>query len=217
MRSDFDVQADVLAALATLEHLVVSDIGVAVRDGVVTLTGVTDSLMKRVGAERLVEAVVGVRGVANEIVVRLPGDHWRTDTEIANDAVNALIRDTEVPDKTVKVRVHDRWIWLLGEVAWNHQRVAAQRAVELVAGAKGVTNLIAMGRQPVAPDAASRIQAELRSNHSLADCSVHVAVDGARAHLSGSVRCIAERAAAERAAWSVLGISHVDNGIEVAA
>jgi len=146
MRPDFEIQRDVLAALAADDQIVASDIGVAVRDGIVTLTGVTDTLMKRVGAGRCAESVNGVRGVANEISVRLPTDHWRTDSDIASDAVNALMWDTEVPDKTIKVRVQDRWIWLVGEADSSSQRIAAERAVERVPGAKGVTNLVRIKR-----------------------------------------------------------------------
>ena len=142
MKSDSALQADVLAALAAVENLVISDIGIAVNDGIVTLTGMTDTLTKRVGAGRLAEGVSGVRSVANDIVVRLPTDHWRTDTDIASDAVNALIRDTEVPDKAIKVRVQDGWIWLLGDVESSHQCAAAELAVERVMGVKGVTNSI---------------------------------------------------------------------------
>jgi len=115
---------------------------VGVRDGVVTLMGEVDSLMKRTRAERTVEGVRGVRSVANDIAVRLAGDQRRTDTDIARDAVDALAADDRVPEKTLKPRVQDGWIWLVGEADDETQRCAAERAVEDIAGVKGVTNVV---------------------------------------------------------------------------
>jgi osmotically-inducible protein OsmY len=142
MKSDLQLQTDVLDAIRRDPALTASDIGVAARAAVVSLNGEVDSLAKRTAAGRAAEAVPGVQSIANDITVRLPQDQHRTDSDIAHDAVNALIWDTDVPDKTIKARVHDRWIWLVGEADDERQRRAAERAVENIGGLKGVTNAV---------------------------------------------------------------------------
>jgi osmotically-inducible protein OsmY len=144
---DSRLQSAVLDALAGEGSLLPAEIGVGVRDGVVSLTGEVDSLMKRTRAERTVENMPGVRTVANDITVRLNQDQRRTDTDIARDAVNALVADGDVPDKTIKPRVQDGWIWLVGEADDERQRRAAGRAVEEISGVKGVTNVVRLKRR----------------------------------------------------------------------
>jgi osmotically-inducible protein OsmY len=142
LQADAQLQSAVLAALGADGDVASTDIGVGVRDGVVSLTGEVDSLLKRTRARRAAEGVPGVRSVANDITVRLSQDHRRTDLDIADDALSALEADVEVPDKKIKPRVQDGWIWLVGEAEDERQRRAAERAVEGIAGAKGVTNVV---------------------------------------------------------------------------
>jgi len=144
---DSRLQSAVLDALAGEGSVLPAEIGVGVRDGVVSLMGEVDSLMKRTRVERTVESIPGVRSVANDITVRLAGDQRRSDTDIARDAVNALVADDRVPEKTIKPRVQDGWIWLVGEADDESQRRAASRAVEDIAGVKGVTNVVRL-KQP---------------------------------------------------------------------
>ena len=139
---DSRLQSAVLDALALDGCVASADIGVGVREGVVSLTGEVDSLVKRTRAARAVEGVPGVRSVANDIAVRLRQDQRRTDSDIAHEAVSALVADDEVPDRTIKPRVQDGWIWLVGEADGEGQRRAAMRAVENIAGVKGVTNVV---------------------------------------------------------------------------
>ena len=115
LQVDAQLQSAVLGALGADGSFAPTDIGVGVRDGVVSLTGEVDSLLKRTRAGRAAEGVAGVRSVANDITVRLSLDHRRTDLDIAHDALRALEADVEVPDKTIKPRVQDAWIWLVGE------------------------------------------------------------------------------------------------------
>jgi len=142
LENDSRLQSAVLDALAGEGSVLTAEIGVGVRDGVVSLTGEVDSLVKRTRAERTVEGVPGVRSVANDIAVRLSRDERRTDTDIASDALNALEADDRVPDKTIKPRVQDGWIWLVGEADDDCQRRAARDAVEGIVGVKGVTNVV---------------------------------------------------------------------------
>lgn len=159
MRSDSQLQASVLARLREEPGIGASNVGVAVREGVVTLTGEVGDLAKRVNAARVAQLLPGVRALANDIVVRLPPSQLRSDADIAYDVVNALAWDTEVPDTAVRARVQDRWVWLGGETDWTYQRAAAERAVENIAGVKGVTNLVRIRRRPRDPWLATRIWA----------------------------------------------------------
>ena len=151
MKIDEQLQAEIIAQLERDCRFRASDISVAVRDGIVTLGGQVDNLPARFAAAQTAEHVRGVRALANDIVVRLPIDRVRTDVDIAHDAVDALIWDTEVPDKTIKVRVQDAWIWLLGHAEAEHQRAAAERAVRNISGVKGVTDLVRLAGSPELP------------------------------------------------------------------
>lgn len=149
LQLDAQLQSAVLGALDADGSCAPTDIGVAVSDGVVSLTGEVDSLLKRTRAGRAAEGVAGVRSVANDITVRLSQDHRRTDLDIAHDALSALEADVEVPDKTIKPRVQDAWIWLVGEAENERQRRAAESAVESIAGVKGVTSVVRLKRSHV--------------------------------------------------------------------
>jgi osmotically-inducible protein OsmY len=146
LEMDSRLQSAVLDVLAADGCLASAEMGVAVRDGVVSLTGEVDSLVKRTRAARAVEGVPGVRSLANDVTVRLTQDQRRTDNDIARDAISALVADDEVPDKTIKPRVQDGWIWLVGEADDERQRLAAGRAIEEIAGVKGVTNVVRLKR-----------------------------------------------------------------------
>lgn len=151
MKADAQLQTDVIEAIGRADPALATAIGVAVRAGVVTLTGEVNALSTRTSVGRAASTVRGVVSVANDIVVRLPDDQRRTDVDIAEDAVDALIRDTDVPDKTIKVRVQDRWIWLVGEAETEHQRRAAERAVENIPGVKGISNIVRLVPHRVEP------------------------------------------------------------------
>jgi len=156
MKTDSQIQARVLNELVTDAHVAASDIAVSVTDGIVSLEGDVDSLAKRSFAVQAAERVDGVRAIVNHIAVRLPMDRGIRDFDMAHAAVNALISDTEVPDKAIKLRVHDGWVYLVGEVESSAERIAAERAVENIAGLKGLTNLL-------------RVRAPHRAAASLAD------------------------------------------------
>ena len=217
MRADSVVQADVLEELRSDERLIPSDLGVSARDGVVTLFGEVDSLVKRSAAVNAAARVRGVRAIANEIAVRLPLGHLRTDIDIAHDAVNALMWDTEVPDKSVRVRVQDRWVWLLGEAQWQYERRAAERAVENIRGVKGVTNLIKLKTQPAAAGLREAIQASFARNAQLAHSRITVTTRDGSVVLEGTVASWSERMAAEHCAWNQRGVVDVDNRLLITA
>ena len=216
MKSDSQLQADVLEELRSDRRIVSSDLGVAARDGVVTVFGEVDSLVKRSAALEDAGRVGGVRALANQIHVRLPLEQLRSDADIAHDAVHALMWDTEVPDKAVRVRVQDRWLWLFGEAESQHQRIAAERAIESVRGVKGITNCIRLRSVAAPPDLRDQIEASLARNTQLASRAIRVRVENGSVLLEGAVSSWAERMAAEHCAWSRRGVTDVDNRLLVA-
>ena len=141
-RSDPQIQADVLAELTWDARVGPNEIGVIVKDGVVTLTGTVDSYTKRWAAEEAAHRVRGVKALANDIEVRPPGGSERTDSEIAWAAVQALEWDAFVPSEKIDVRVSKGWVMLKGEVDWRFQLRDTERVVRRLTGVKGVTNLI---------------------------------------------------------------------------
>ena len=216
MPTDPELEAAVLEAIRAEGSVDASGIAVAVRDGVVTLDGTVDSLPRRYAAVRAASRVHGVRAIADEIVVQLPDlAHAPTDQDIAHAAVAALTRDTAVPEKTITVRVQDRCIWLVGEAETHEQRLAAERAVEILPGVRAVTNLVRLRPRRASPETVALIEAALLRDARLARRGIGVAVDGGAVTLLGRVASLDERAAAERAAWSAPGVMTVDDRLVV--
>src|SRR5687767_739359 len=142
MKTDLQLQKDVVEELKFEPSVRESEIGVAIKNGVVTLSGFVDSYAEKHAAERAAERVKGVKAVAENIQVKLPGMFERSDTDIAHAAVNALRWDIQVPDDRIKLRVENGWIMLEGDVEWQFQKSAAANAVRNLTGVKGVTNLV---------------------------------------------------------------------------
>ncbi|HEV7590716.1 MAG TPA: BON domain-containing protein, partial [Longimicrobium sp.] len=148
MRTDHEIQEDVLNELRWEPSLANDDIAVSVRDGVVTLAGYAESWADRWKAERVASRVRGVKAVANDIQVKLPSSSERPDPELARAAVDALKWNVLVPEDRIKVRVVNGWLTLEGEVDWYYQKEEAERAVRKLKGVKGVTNLITIAARP---------------------------------------------------------------------
>ena len=187
-------------------------IGVTAKNGVVTLTGDIDTYAGKLAAERAAKRVRGVRGVANDLDVRLK--MGRTDADIAGDAVRALELRPTVP-ATVQVAVHDGHITLTGKVGWLHESRDAEKAVRHVKGMRGVFNHIEVRGGAVARDVRHRIVEALHRNADLDARHVTVDVTGDVARLTGSVTTWQQRETAERAAANAPGIVLVKNDILV--
>ncbi len=213
IRTDEEIQREVMSELKWDARIQPNEIGVAVKDGVVTLTGWVDSYLKKWDAEEAAHRVAGVKAVANDIEVRLATE--RTDADIAAAAVHALEWDTFVPADKVHVTVSKGWVTLKGEVEWQYQKNDAERVVRRLAGVKGVTNLISVKPRITPSDLKKKIEDALIRNAQLDADRITVEVQGGKAILRGTVRSWAEKQQAERTAWSAPGITEVENRISL--
>jgi len=210
-----ELQKDVAEELKWEPRLKEDEIGVAVKDGVVTLTGFVPDYAQRRTAAKAAERVVGVRAVAQELVVKVPEMFHHSDTELAHRVVNAFAWDVEVPSEKIRAQVQDGWVTLEGTVEWQFQRNAAERAVRYLGGIKGVTNLIAIAPTVSSYDVAQRIKAALHRTADIEAKRVEVTARDGNVVLTGSVRSWPERADIERAAWSASGVMAVDDRLAV--
>jgi osmotically-inducible protein OsmY len=215
VRSDADIQQDVLEELRWDQHLNVSDIGVSVKEGVVTLTGLVDDYLMRLAAQNAALRVKGVHAVANDIEVRLHTSAERTDSDLALAALYALKWDAAIPTDKLGVTVSQGYVTLRGEVEWLFQREAAERATRRLAGIKGVTNWVTVAIRAMPSDIKQKIEKALVRNAETDAHHISVEVHGHTAILTGHVRSFAEKLAAERTALSAPGIASVNNEIKI--
>jgi osmotically-inducible protein OsmY len=217
MRADSDIKRDVEEELEWEPNVDATDIAVAVKNGVVTLTGFVRSYAHKLAAERATKSVAGVVGLANDIEVRLPGADARPDPEIAREIAAELKLWLPYSAEHIKAVVKNGWVTLEGEVEWNYQRDHAERAVRWIKGVNGVSNLIRL--KPRATPSPTEIKHKIEEafrRSALVDANrVTVEASGGEVMLRGTVRSWAERQEAERAAWAAPGVIRVDNRITV--
>lgn len=217
MKTDQELKADVAAELAW--EAAVSDprkVGVAVKDGIVTLSGTLDTYLEKQAVERAVRKVSGVRGVALDLDVKVAPGHQRSDTEICEAAAHALRWHVAVPDDRVQVQVEDGWVKLSGEVDWAVQSHHAESALSHLMGVRGVTNALTV-RQRIDPDKIKGQIAAALARHARREARhLEIEVDGSVVTLRGTVDSPAEREAAIGTALATRGASQVVDHLRVA-
>ncbi len=214
-KSDATLHGDVLAALQFEPSLNETRIAINVRKGVVTLLGKVDSYADKATAERVVRRVDGVRGIANDLDVEVPERHQRTDTDVAQSALDALRWDVTVPAQALQVKVEKGWLTLSGEVEWHFQKRHAEDAVRRLRGLRGVINLVTVKPQLTAIDVKRKIEDAFERNARIHAGGIQVEVEANRITLTGTASSLTEMREAEAAAWAAPGVTEVANKIQV--
>lgn len=212
---DSTLRQDILDELEFEPSIDANDIGVAVEDGIVTLSGHVASYAQKTAVQLAVERIKGVKGIADEIEVRYPGAAGTSDDEIAKRAVAMLKWSTMVPADTVRVRVEKGWVTLTGSLDWNYQKLGAAEALKGLHGVTGITNLIELRPRVSSPDVKQHIENALRRNAEVEADGITVNVTGNKVTLSGNVRAWRERRIAEQAAWATPGVTAVDDRLTI--
>ena len=216
MKTDSQLQHDVIAELKWEPLLREAEIGVSAKDGVITLTGTVDGYAKKSEAEDAVKRVVGVKAVVEKIEIKYPSS-WakKDDNDIATEVVNAFKWKFEVPSDKVTARVEKGWVTLEGQVDWTFQSVAAKEAVRNLLGVTGVSNNIKV--KPATEDAIEKadIESALRRNWSVSDNDIRVTVSGHKATLTGTVDSWYQKEEAGRIAGNAPGVWNVGNDLVV--
>lgn len=215
MKTDTEIKQDVLDELEWESSVDAAQIGVVVKNAVVTLTGSVNTYAEKNAAENAAKRVLGVKAIVDELSVRIGGSDKRTDEDIAMVALNNLRWNTSVPHEDIRLTVENGWITLEGTVDWNYQKEAARNAVKHLAGIRGVTNLIHIRPGSEPDNIRDRIRAAFHRNANICADGISVMVEGQKVVLSGIVQSWFEKKEAKKAAWSAPGIAEVDDRIEI--
>ncbi len=214
MKSETQLRRDVEDELALEPSVDATAIGVAVEDGIITLSGHVASYAEKLAAEQCAGRIWGVRAVVSEVDIQLPGSSHLTDEDIARAAMDALIWNSLIPRDRIKVEVGSGWITLEGDVDWHYQKTAAHDAVCHLRGVTGVTDKIAVKPTSVHQAVKAHIEAISRRFGKQLD-HIKIETRGDHVVLRGTVTSLSERAEVERAAWTTPGVCHVDNNLAV--
>ena len=215
MKTNEDLQKDVQNAIKWEPMLHAAEIGVTVKDGIVTLIGTVDSYSKKSEAEEATKKVIGVKAVVEKIEIKFCNTCQTSDNEIAAEVVNAFKWNWEIPGDKVKVKVESGWVSLDGNLKWNYQREAAKKAVSKLNGVKGVTNNIKIQSETNDEIEKKDIKNALGRNWSMDDSDIQVRVSGHRVTLNGVVNSWYQKDEAGRIAWNAPGVWNVDNELKV--
>lgn len=215
MKTDSQLQRDVIAELEWEPSVDHADVGVAVVDGVVTLNGYVKSYAEKLAAERAARRVGGVKAIAEELKVRYSSDAKTADHEIAKRILDMFTWNSLIPQDKIQVKVEHGWVTLTGEAKWHYQSNEAARVASQITGVTGVSNNIKIENRVNIGDVRKKIEDAFERQADLDARGVTVSVDGNRVTLGGQVHAWFERQAAERAAWAAPGVTQVVDRIAV--
>jgi osmotically-inducible protein OsmY len=215
MKTDSQLQQDVMDELQWEPRVDHANIGVAAKDGVVTLSGFVSSYTSKIAAEKAARRVKGVRGLAEEIEVRFASDPKTSDPEIAKRIADMFDWSVTIPKNRIAVKVEHGWVTLSGAVDYHFHRQAAKDLASRISGVKGVTNLVEVKIIPSPGDVKDRIVAAFKRNADLDASTITVVADGNTVRLGGKVHAWYERQIAERAAWAAPGVNRIEDNIAV--
>jgi osmotically-inducible protein OsmY len=215
MKTDSQIQKDVMAQLNWEPILNASEIGVGVKEGIVTLSGIVDTYTKKMAAEKAAKKVSGVKAVALDIQVGVSPTFKKTDSEIAETVLNALRLHTAVQEDRIKIKVEDGVVTLEGEVEWEYQRKAAVNAIENLPGVRDVLNYITVKPKVTASDIERKITAAFHRSATVDAEKITVETIGSKVILKGTVRSMAEKEDAEDAVWAAPGVMTIENKLYV--
>ena len=217
MKTDLELQKDIMEELKWQPLLKSSDIGVFVNDGIVTLNGFVDSYSKKRLAESVIFRMKGVKAVAEEITVRFDTDIKNSDTEIAQAALNALKWHNLIPQDKIKLTIEDGWITTKGEVEWIFEKEAIRQALENILGVRGISNLVTVLPKETLNVNAIKNKISAAFHRSATIDANNIVVEGVanKVIISGIVQSYAEKLDAEHAVWNAPGVTLVENKIEV--
>ena len=215
MKTDSQLQRDVMDELEWDPSVDHADIGVAVVEGVVTLNGYVKSYAEKLAAERAAKRVSGVSAIAEELKVRYASDAKTADHEIAKRILDIFRWNVNVPEKHLTVKVENGWVTLTGNVEWNYQSQEASKSAAKVTGVVGVSNAIGIANRASVTDVRKRIEDAFRRQADLDAASVTIQTQGSTVTLGGKVKAWHERQVAERAAWAAPGVTEVVDRIAI--
>jgi osmotically-inducible protein OsmY len=215
MKTNQELQTDVQNAIKWEPLLNAAEIGVTAKDGIVSLTGVVDSYLKKLEAENAAKKVIGVKALVEKIEVKFPSAWSKSNVEIANEVLTALKLNWSVPKDKVTIKVEDGWVTLEGELPWNYQKEAANSAVHYLTGVKGVINNIKIKSETHDTIEKHDVENAIGRSWSIDDSDINVSVSGTTVTLSGMVGSWYEKEEAGRIAWNTPGIWHVKNELVV--
>ncbi|MDP9080759.1 MAG: BON domain-containing protein [Bacteroidota bacterium] len=215
MKTDIQIQKDVMDELKWQPFLNSSEIGVAVKNGIVTLSGIVDSFSKKLSAERAAKKVTGVKAIAEDIQIGVSPAYRKTDAEIAEAVFNALKWHSAVPEEKIKIKVEDGIVTLEGELQWEYQRANARTAIQNLSGVRSVINLISIKPKLNPFELEQKITAAFRRNATVDAGRVNVSTIGNKVILTGTVRSFAESEDAEDVAWAAPGVYQVENNLAI--
>ena len=215
MKTDSQLQQDVMAELEWEPSVDHANIGVAAKDGIVTLSGFVGTYAAKLAAEKATRRVKGVRGLAEEIEVRFATDPKTADPEIAKRIADMFDWSATIPKGKINVKVEHGWVTLSGDVNYHYHRQSARDLAARITGVKGVTNLIEVKKAPSPYDIRQSIMDAFRRSADLDASTISVAADGDKVTLSGKVHSGYERRIAERAAWAAPGVNRIEDNIMV--